>query len=129
MREIKFRSKRLDNGEWVYGDLIHTNQGTLIISRLSANGYKIKIDEAYDVESNTVSQFTGLQDKNGKDIYEGDILFNPFFGDYWQVIFKDGAFIAQLLPIEKDCIEDLSVINASFDKAGNVFDNPELKEG
>ena len=62
MREIKFRAKRLDNGEWICGDLhLHTPFPHIHSTR----GDKAKID------TDTIGQFTGLRDKNGKEIYEG----------------------------------------------------------
>lgn len=66
MREIKFRAKRLDNREWICGDL-HLHSPFPHIH--STRGDKAKIN------TNTIGQFTGLRDKNGKEIYEGDVLF------------------------------------------------------
>lgn len=66
MREIKFRGKRLDNGEWIEGDLLRMNGHWFIFLDPAPKG----IDK-YAVDPATVGEFTGLKDKNGKEIYEG----------------------------------------------------------
>ena len=75
-RQIKFKAKRLDNGEWVKGDLVHST---------SYVGISYPSDEFSDVpivhrvNPKTVCQFTGLKDCEGKEVWEGDIIKNHDF--------------------------------------------------
>ena len=130
MREILFRGKRTDNGEWVYGDLIQ-NVDCLKI-REQEKSIK-KIAKSYEIDLETVGQFTGLLDKNGKKIFEGDIVLGLFLFDMSinaVVKFRDGAFGLEWRRgeiIEFNAFT--SLCNITYEIIGNIYDNPELLEG
>lgn len=118
-REILFRGKRTDNGEWVLGLLARYNSNFETANMVNELGILIP------VLSSTVGQYTGLTDKNGKKIFEGDIVilrFNPCVVK-WD---SDNACYA----LYQNSITKVSGFNADTMKLleviGNIHDNPEL---
>lgn len=140
MRQIEFRGKRLDNDEWMYGDLLHDNQGGCYIYPLDGLGLFVE----NKVDPNTVGEFIGLVDKKDNKIYDGDILFVEFadksggyqlvgwnektaswgiMDDYSYQSMKEGYDYAEfknhvLLAFLKDAL--------ICEVAGNIHDDPKL---
>lgn len=86
MRSILFKAKKLSDGKWVKGSLVKTPFGTFI------EWYEDSICNKREVDPSTVCQFTGLADKNGKEIWEGDYLTPINDSKAMKVIFKEGSF-------------------------------------
>lgn len=130
MREILFRGKRTDNGEWVQG-----------LPADNINGRISKIDfydgltdcEIAEVIPETVGQFTGLTDKNGNKIFEGDIVtYDKEYGgetrEKGTVYWCEGAFWVENVQDEEDSGLLGVFVNHQLEIIGNIHDNPELLE-
>ena len=141
MREILFRGKRIDNGEWVYGDIIHRRyykNTDVVVIRTEDSGFDNYSD--YEVDPDTVGQYTGLTDKNGRKIFEGDILKivhkyqSPFDDDTKEytdittdvVFFDDEGLCFSYGESPFLCVADN--VTAEYEVIGNIHDNPELLE-
>ena len=129
MREILFRGKRIDNGEWVYGDLWNCPypQNTIrIVSFTKDTG----IPGERKVIPETVGQYTGLQDKNGVKIFEGDVLKDSLG---WVCLVKWDDSNGRFLGYHKKPRGDTYVCYVGREPAqeiiGNIHDNPEMMEG
>jgi hypothetical protein len=129
-REILFRGKDFLKEEWVYGDLVKTKN---FVAIKKTNGDYFHPTQ---VSPNTVGQYTGLKDKNGKQIFEGDILgyigkrkdnMNKVYRR--KVVFHEGMFalLSKELPaysaLNYHCMEDG---RSAWSVIGNIHDNPEL---
>ena len=130
MREILFRGKRLDHGDWVYGYYVHIGpvscQRAYIIPEYASSLYVNEVDPS------TVGQYTGLKDKNGKRIFEGDIakVLQGKDKDIAYVGFENGAFM--LYPktgnIYERTLWEYWYNDWDVEVIGNITDNPELLE-
>lgn len=129
-REIKFRGKKFCQDEWIYGSLITRGER-------GADGNFIDTGrgECYPLQQDTIGQYTGLHDKNGKEIYEGDILHviaeTDDIHDYITQVSTNGLYEVDLVGCEYD-ITILAWLSANYDECctieviGNIYDNPEL---
>lgn len=118
MRDILFRGKRIDNGEWVEGDFVHLPHGVVIL----ANGYA-------NIDPETVGQYTGLTDKNGVKIFEGDVLTLDGEDGFFVLEFQEDT--ARFVMSGDSMVVDFDNFwSYEVEVIGNIHDNPELsKEG
>ena len=131
-----YKAKRVDNGEWVQGYLVYDNRDKLyriIMDIQYSTGTCITTDNAPRVDSSTICQCTGLKDKNGKLIWENDIMVahldkdNPEDITYVIVAWRENGWVTiengsdDLNPIDDFTTENFEVVSTRFD-------NPELLE-
>ena len=135
MRNYLFRGKRIDNGEWVTGFYVHYDDTK--DNHKDDCDYIVGIHTGehfpfFEVIPETVGQYTGLTDKNGKKIFEGDIVKGLFvFGEISSVvIFKYGSFGIEWNIDEIKVLDPfLGLRNIECEVIGNIHDNPELLKG
>lgn len=138
-RHIKFRGKRKDTNEWVYGSVAYRlgNHPCIIVNEpvKFPNG-KMEDDFVYYdyIYEDSIGQFTGLLDANGKDIYEGDIVKFRVLDDtisenvwkeyIYEVSFCNGCFCTYGTPLIKGKWKGYDTVNVKI--IGNIHDTPEL---
>ena len=139
-REILFRGKRLDNGEWVYGYLIRHPSAAQIGDDCSPWYISVPpkdpddLGGVYNVDPSTVGQYTGLTDRNGKRIFEGDIVEAGDYtaeDGYGEIIWDgDDAKYAILGCNGNTLMTDFEAYYGhELEVIGNIYDNPELLGG
>lgn len=123
LENIKFKAKRLDNGEWVEGDLMKESYGARII------GHTSKADNWIAVNPSTICQFTGLKDCEGNEIWEGDIVHDSYdllcIDNLYAVVYieEEGTFAFKSL----DKVDNYEPFVNLFEVyvVGNKFDEEE----
>ena len=135
MREILFRGKRVGEGTWKYGSYVEQYGTTQIYLR---NGADEDGFDCYHVEPETVGKYTGLTDKNGTKIFEGDICEITTFTYedediqlVGKVCFKYSSFVFQGLkhPDDEVLFSSVCDFDTDVEVIGNIHDNPELIGG
>ena len=127
MREIKFRAwvkEKKAIFEVILIDYV-SKKVTYIVER-TGHLLNIRHDKFNDVE---LMQYTGLKDKDNKEIYEGDILFESFGEKYYKVIFENGGFRAEFNgDFEDHSFDFIDVVAQSCEVIGNIYENSKLME-
>lgn len=129
-REILFRGKLEYNGKWIYGDLLQYENGDVAIfgEKLSSFGCECtEMSKRDRVIPDTIGQYTGLKDKDGKKIFEGDILRLGDEFHYFIFNIEYGSFVAASIKGDIGIrLFQRTIKNCGYAIIGNIYDNPEL---
>lgn len=142
MREILFRGRRIDNGEWVEGYFVHQGNEAYIFTQEQVDfgidiGGFLDCCQMNEVDPATIGQYTGLKDVNGQRIFEGDILKEKRFGNKYfihVVGFGESSFGTRRVVNEKfdslfipfDDLDNPMCTWLESEVIGNIHDNKEL---
>ena len=122
-REIRFKGKSISTGKWLYGCLLKNEEGKFAVVK----PFKVNMDNecsCCEVEEETIGQFTGMKDKNGKEIYEGDILQTSIVKDSIGVVewnFEHATFVVRMKNSSQ-----WYFLDKSNQIIGNIYDNKDL---
>ncbi len=130
-REILFRGKRADTKEWIYGDVQQNVDAVKI--REQEQGIQ-RVARSFVVIPETVGQYTGLTDKNGARVFEGDVMEFTAYGEHYKgvvyiykgnfgIFCKPPSAHCEASPFLDDAIETYNAV-----VIGNIYDNPDLLE-
>lgn len=139
-REILFRGKKVDGGEWIIGSLIDAKEKAYIIVSVETEcsdgeNTDLYATEWYEIRPDTICQYTGLTDKNGNKIFEGDIVrFGKNYGEVkfglhesnWQIYKYNQGFFVKFPKVYFR--NELGFWRDKVIVTGNIYDNPELLE-
>lgn len=120
-REILFRGKRIDNGEWAYGYLGVNYRAEITIETIHTR---------QEIDPKTIGQYTGLIDKKMNRIFEGDVMEFDAYGLHYkgEVFFDEGAFCVKCNRPTASTFLMIALLHDAV-CVGNIHDNPELLEG
>lgn len=150
-RTIKFRGHSIHSNEWVYGSLLKIGDNYHILgdNDMYEDGHHIRQESDFPtwVDPKTIGQFTGLYDKNGKEIYDGDIIYSEFpdgsktncligwneenscFGLMDEYNYRSKLEGYDFQRFDNAIFCNFSKHSKKFEVIGNIYDNPELLKG
>jgi len=120
MRKIKFRGRKIDKDEWVYGYLVKDSEDKNLYEIISYSNLRSNTVEWSQIRPESEGQYTGIKDKNGKEIYEGDIISRCGYKNFHKLVEDIRDFYSNVNDYEFPInLEEYEII-------GNIYENPEL---